>query len=385
MDPKIKVLHIMSSFGGGISSFIRNKAKSVDSSKIVFDIATFNDYPADFADDVKQMGGNIYHIPNPKVEGISIFKKTYQSILKEHGPYEMVHCHVGGHRAFSFYLLTKQMGINRFIVHAHSSEPYFPVKKSLAQKSGIKLDRILNRVSATQMVSCGEFASRFYFGDKLVAAKQVMHIPNSIDSEKYVNRLSKEEKEKKKKELNWPSDRWIVGHVGRFDKNKNHAFLIDLASKMKEDGLPFFFIFIGTGILIEDVKAAIEQRGLNDYIQVLGRREDVNQLYPLMDVFVLPSYSEGLPTVCVEAQSSGVPCIVSNTITHEIDMDLGMVQFAPLNDLESWSACLQESKSIRIPSMIEIENKLVEKKFSNEASARLYEQFVLKKVDHYEL
>src|SRR5699024_1741356 len=159
--------------------------------------------------------------------------------------------------------------------------------------------------------------------------------------------------------------------------NKNHIFMIELVKLMKIKNMPFYWIFVGTGVLYEEIKELVKKENLQDYIKVLGRREDVNQLYPLMDVFVLPSYSEGLPTVCVEAQVSGVPCGVSDTITKEIDMGLGMVCFASLLRPEDWIHAIQDTIQIIKPSQQRIREKLIEKKFSNEASAKLYEDFIL--------
>lgn len=385
MKEPVRVLHIMSSFGGGISSFIRNKAKAVDSSKVVFDIATFNDYPAEFAEEIKAMGGNIYHIPNPKKEGVNNFNQAYTNILKNHGPYDLVHSHVGGYRAFSFYLLTKKAGIKRFVVHAHSSEPYYFNGKSFKAKLKTKFEQRLNRMAATDLVSCGKNPSAFYFGEHAVKNKEVMHIPNSIDLDKYMVHYSEAELKAKKEALNIPPDRYIVGHVGRVDRNKNHAFLLEIIKKMKEQQLPFYWIFIGTGVLLDAIKAQVEEENLGDYVQVLGRREDVQTLYPLMDVFVLPSFSEGLPTVCVEAQASGTPCVVSDTITDEIDMELGMVSFEALTDPDGWIQAIEASVKKQIPSQSEIRQRLTEKKFSNAASADLYEAFILGEMDHYEL
>lgn len=384
MNSKIKVLHIMSSFGGGISSFIRNKAKSVNSSKIIFDIVTFNDFPKNFENEINEMGGNIYRIPNPKKEGIINYKNQYQTILKENGPYHMIHCHVGGHRAFSFYLLSKQLGIERFVVHAHSSEPYYFNGKPLKKKIESKIDCFLNQKISKEKLSCGRNASLFYFGKKALEEGTIMHIPNSIDINNYTIQASENQIDYKKK-LGIPLDKWIIGHVGRLDENKNHSLLIELAKRMKEDSLPYYWLFIGGGKLLEEIKQTVIDENLEDYIGVLGRREDVNLLYPLMDVFTLPSYSEGLPTVCIEAQASRTPCVVSDTITREIDMGLGMVDFVSINKPQDWLLTLQDAVQKSLPSYDIIKQTIINKNFSNETSAKLYEDFVMGYMKNYTL
>lgn len=382
----MRVLHIMSSFGGGISSFIRNQLSAIQSAKIIFDIATFNEYTDEFASEVTEKGGSIYMIPNPKKEGIGNYIQRYQEILHDHGPYDMIHCHVAGHRAFTFYLLSKKAGVKRFIVHAHRSQTYYENGVPLKVKLMIKLNQLLNRTAATEMVSCGINASEYYFGNKAIADKNIMHIPNSINVEKYLKRYDLETAYDLKEKLAIPKNRIIIGHVGRFDANKNQRFLLNLAEQMKVLGQKFVFVLIGTGEDYVAIAQEIKKRNLNDVVHLLGRREDVHNLYPLFDVFVLPSYSEGLPTVCVEAQAAGVPCIVSDTVTKEIDMGLEMVRFLSItNHVEDWITTIDELLQTELPSREMVGERIVANKFSNESAAQLYEDFVFRRISHYEI
>lgn len=376
----------MSSFGGGISSFIRNQIAALDSEKMTFDIATFNDYTDEFAAEVAEKGGSIYSLPNPKKEGIRNYVKRYEEILHNYGPYDIVHCHVAGHRAFTFYLLSKRAGVERFIVHAHRSQTYYENGVPGKVKVLTAFNQFLNRTAATEMVSCGINASEYYFGEKAIQEKKIMHIPNSINVSKYIKRYDSKISDNLKMELGIPKNRIVIGHVGRFDANKNHRFLLTLAEKMKELGQSFVFVFIGTGKDYEDIAQEVEKRNLSDVVQLLGRREDVHDLYPLFDIFVLPSYSEGLPTVCVEAQAAGVPCIVSDTITKEIDMELNMVRFLSVKEKsEAWVAAIDELLQVELPTPEIIGQRIVANKFSNESAAQLYENFVFQRISHYEI
>lgn len=382
----IKILHIMSAYGGGISSFIRNKLSAVDKRKIVFDVVTFNDYPQAFALEVEQMGGQVYQIPNPKKEGFLNYFKTYLAILKNNGPYDMIHCHVAGHRALTFYLLSRAAGVKRFIVHAHRSQSYYENGLPLKVKISTRLNQMMNRFSARQMVSCGIQASEYYFGKKPIVNQIIMHIPNSIDLDKYCDGDDGDFQARLKEDLHLPENHTIIGHVGRFDDNKNHSLMLDIIATLKKDHYSFTWLFIGTGVNFDKVKEEIHRRGLNEQVRLLGRREDLHRLYPLMDVFVLPSFSEGLPTVCIESQAAGVPCVVSDTITREIDMGLGMVRFLPLkNAIPAWVEAIKGSGKMTVPDQSVIQDKIIIKKFSNQSSGRLYEAFVLGDISHYEI
>lgn len=381
----VKVLHIMSGYGGGISSFIRNKVISANPRKIINDIATFHDCPPEFVKEVTEKGGKIYRIPNPKTEGFRNFSSKYTGIFQENRHYDMVHCHVAGHRAFMFYLLSRRVGIKRFIVHAHRSISYYAGEVPVKEKIKINFNQMLNNFSSDQKVSCGKNASLYYFGKASLQRKEIMHIPNSIELDKYLINFNEEQIAILKNENGIPNDKFIVGHIGRYDDNKNHSFLLDIIKKMKEKNMPFFWIFIGSGKKFDIIRNQIKNENLEDYVLVLGRREDAHLFYQIMDVFVLPSYSEGMPTVCVESQASGVPCVVSDTITKEIDMGLGMVEFSPVNDIEKWLVSIQTSAQKKSPEKTIIKSKLVEHKFDNESSAQLYEDFVFQKIDHHEI
>lgn len=383
MNESYKILHIMSSFGGGISSFIRNKALSIDDSHITMDVASFNEVPKEFELEINSQGGEVYLLPNPKKEGFTSFFKEYKGILEKNGPYSMVHCHLGGHRAFPFYLISKAMGVNRFVLHAHNSGVTKVSKETKADLYMQKLNQLLNKIGSDQMASCGVKASKYYFGEKSIINNKVMHIPNSIDVNQFMLSWDETKKMEIKKKNKIPVNVPIIGTVGRFDENKNQIFQVKLIERMAEKGLEFCWIFIGDGVTRSDIASQISMRGLDKYVRFLGRREDVPSLYQLMDVFVLTSYTEGLPTVCIESQTAGVPCVVSDSITREIDLELGLVEFVSLEKVEQWIKKINHSLKKKTPKNKEILSSLKDKKFTNVSSAELYKDFIKGNLSHY--
>lgn len=375
-----KVLHIMSGFGGGISSFIWNKAIAMDKEKIIFDIMTYDDCSIEFENDIANMGGKIFKIPNPKIVGWKPFYKAVNEVMSHSEMYEMVHSHIPGYRAIPFRLIAKKNGINRFIIHAHtSSNPLIP------EKSMEKINRNLNGLLATEKVSCGIKASSYVFGEKYVQEKKIMHIPNSIDETLYFHNNDDSPIKETFFETT-SSDTIIIGHVGRFHEVKNHDFMIQIMLKLKELNIDFLWLFIGAGDLQERVKKEIKKNNLQDSVKFLGRRNDVYRFYSLMDVFVLPSFYEGFPTVAVEAQAAGTPVILSESITTEADLGMGLVGFCPINEsTSSWIESILKAKTIEIPTIKERKEKIELKKFSNSSSAKLYEEFIFQKIKHYEI
>lgn len=374
----LRVLHIMSSFGGGISSFIWNKAKSMKNKEIAFDVLTYGECHRDFVKDIEATGGKVYKMVNPKKEGWLLFWRNINYVMAGKERYEMVHCHISGYRAIPFFLCAKQNSIKRFAIHAHTAAD--ETKKETKMD---KLNRKLNNKMATQKVSCGIKATSHIFGEKTAKSGEVFHIPNSIEPTEYTNDPDLGEL---KKTIIGNNDSIIIGNVARFHNQKNHVFMIDVIDELVKKNIDFIWLFIGEGELQDEIKLRVEKKGLQKYTKFLGRRSDVNKLYKLMDVFVLPSLYEGLPTVAVETQAAGLPTILSETITKEADLGMGLVSFVPISHTaEQWAAKILESKSISIPSN-EIRVSIIrEKNFSNEASASLYQAFIEGKISHYEI
>ncbi|WP_034549665.1 glycosyltransferase [Carnobacterium funditum] len=376
----IKVLHIMSGFGGGISAFVWNKIKSVDKNKVTFDVLTYDECSTEFINDVENMGGHVQVMPNPKIKGWISFYKTVNNLFKNN-KYSMVHSHITGYRAIPFYLIAKKNKINRFVIHAHTSSDETKPEKNIEN-----INRKINNILAKQRVSCGAKSSEFVFGSKYVEQKKIMHIPNSINDSLYFEDEINI-KEFKKDILGETSpDTIIIGHVGRFHEVKNHNFMIQIMTQLQKLNVDFVWLFIGEGDLRGDIEAKIEKQGLERFVKFVGRRNDVSKFYSMMDVFVLPSFYEGFPTVAVETQAAGIPTILSNRITKEVDLEMGLIEFEPIDaGVKKWVEKIVQAKNKEILSKEKRKMIIDSKCFSNKNSALLYEEFILKKISHYEI
>lgn len=375
---EIKVLHIISGFGGGIASFIQNKAESLAGENIVFDAVTFNEPPLSFTEAILKTGGKVYQVSNPKKTSLKKFYQEVSEVFRKQPRDLYIHSHIQGYRAFPFYLMAKKFGYKTFGVHAHqSASPYI---KSRSMK---RLENTINNVMATDYLSCGKLASEFVFGQKIVAENKVMHIPNSIDPDNYFNMI---DVQRKKEEVLGESvkDTLIIGHVGRFNVQKNHPFMIEIIKKLRDMRIDFKWLFLGNGELKEEIEKVVEQEKLDQHVLFLGHRKDVAEMYKVMDVLVLPSFNEGLPTVAVEAQAAGTICLLSDSITDEVDLEMGLVQYLPLNDLSKWVNALIATEKVET-SAEERLKILHDKKFTNAESAELYKLFLEKKLSHYEI
>lgn len=372
-----RVVHIMSGFGGGISSFIKNKADALSDQGIVFDVITFDEVGADFRRSIEGTGGHIYKVSNPKQEGFKQFFYQVNAIMKKLPKDVLVHSHVNGMIALPFYLVAKKNRLSRFVIHAHTASP---LRSTNSKQDRIK--RQLNKRMSKEKVSCGIKASENIFGKKVVERGQIVHIPNSIAYKKFMK--ESDPIQLKKEILGVTDNRLIIGHVGRFKTVKNHPFMLDIIEELKNRGVEFLWFFAGDGLLKEEIENKVKERNLEDVVQFLGRRDDIENLFHMMDVVVLPSFDEGLPTVVIEAQASSTPCLLSHTITKECDLNLSMVKYLPIDHVDQWVNEIETFKPMPVKKE-DIEDKLISSKFTNETSAQLYVQFLNKEIQSYEI
>lgn len=379
----IKILHIMSGYGGGISSLVRNLIKSTDCNDIHIDLASFTSYPDFFIEETKAKRVNLYTLQRIRFATLSKCISEFIHILKE-GHYDAIHIHITDILALYFSTIAKFYGIRRIIIHAH-------ITNSLDNHGTVKhikyaLYRKITIFAGTEFCSCSKMASVFRFGKNKVIHNKVVHIPNSVDLEKFRDDLSEEDKRSLKNSLKISENTLIIGHVGYFGKQKNHEYMLDLIHEMKNRKLNFKWLFIGVGEYFEDIQNKAKIRQLDSHICFLGRRNDINNLFQIMDVSVLPSLFEGLPTVAIESQAAGTPIVMSTTITPEVDMGLGIVKFCPLStNKDLWiDSILEMAKFKRISTKRRI-TTIKNKYFTSSGTAKVYSLFIHHKISHYNL
>jgi glycosyltransferase involved in cell wall biosynthesis len=161
--------------------------------------------------------------------------------------------------------------------------------------------------------------------------------------------LQQQPVEKLKECFGIPPARKIVGHVGRFVRVKNHAFIVDFFDRLIANGVDAHLLLVGDGPLAPAVKAQVEARALSERCTFAGLQADVAPFFSAMDVFVLPSLWEGLPLVSFEAQAAGVPVIASTAVPDEVSAIPRLVERLPLSDgADGWAAVV--SRTLAEPS-----------------------------------
>lgn len=301
----IRVAHIIGKWlGGGVEAVVMNYYRNIDHNKVQFDFICDSDSTDIPYEEIKKIGGKVILIP--PYQKLIKYHKTLKKVLIE-GNYTIVHSHINTLSVFSLYA-AKKAKIPIRIAHSHST-----TNKKEWKKNILKLFlRPLSYINATHYFSCTEHAGRWMFGNKKFEEGSVYVLNNAIDIKKF--KYDEKIREKKRKELGINNNSLVFGHIGRFVAQKNHSFLIDIFHEIYKQNTNAILMLAGQGPLMEEIKNKVEKLGLTQAVIFLGQRNDVNELYQAMDVFLLPSLYEGLGMVLIEAQCSGLPCIASTEV-----------------------------------------------------------------------
>ena len=338
----MRVLHIIPGYGGGISSFVGNLTSAGDGS-MTHDVVGFSAYPEHFRAAIEAQGGRCVTLPRVWKRPLRM-ARMFRRQLRE-GRYDVLHCHLSGYKGLIFKLLAGRM-CPRVITHAHRASDE---KQAPLHGLSVALSRCMSRALSTDLLSCSDLAGRFIFGDKAVETGRVTRIPNAVDVQRFLQPTDPQRTAELRSEWQIPDGAMVVGHIGRFNLQKNHRFLLNVCEALERRDVPFVCLMIGDGELRSAIEAEANQRGLTRCVRFTGKRSDVPELLSLMDAFVLPSRFEGLPTVAVEAQAAGVPCLLSAAVTPEANMGLGLARFLPIDDAECWAEALCQPNREELP------------------------------------
>ncbi|MFC2159675.1 glycosyltransferase family 1 protein [Actinomycetota bacterium] len=333
----IRILRIVAIMNrGGIETQIMNMYRKLNRNRFQFDFLVTRDERGVFDDEIEKLGGRIYRVPSVREVGLFKFIKNINRFFKEHREYKIVHSHMNTWSGL-FLNIAKKHNVSVRIAQSHITQ--LGVRnlslKGLIENILKKFMKIFIKTGATHFWAVGKEAGEWLYGKKIAHSKMKI-IPNSKDLNAY--KFDSEARGLLRKDLGIPKNAFVVGHVGRFYPVKNHLFLIELFSDMRNYEQECFLCLVGDGPLRSDIEKEITEKNLKGNVLVLGLRNDVNKLMSVFDVLVLPSKFEGMPNVVVEAQAAALPCVVSDSVTKEVDMGMGIVEFLSLKEKKKeWS------------------------------------------------
>lgn len=329
-----RVLHVVSNMHrGGAETMIMNLYRNIDRNKLQFDFVCHSKEKAAYEDEILSLGGRIFKINSLGSSGFRSYAKELREVIQNHGPFQAVHAHTDI-QAGIVTLIAKQAKVNIRVCHSHNTK----WKENPNTKDNIQsyLLRNLSKVTSNRYCACGEEAAKFFFGESNLNKGKVKIINNGINVDDFIN-VPKTIVDETKKELNIEKNVLTLGHIGRFYEQKNHRFLIRIAKELKNKGIKFKMILVGDGPLKKEIEDQVVKDGLENNIHFLGIREDIPVMMKIFDILVFPSFYEGLPVTLIEAQAAGLPILMSDTITKNVNLGFSNISYRKLDeDIQIW-------------------------------------------------
>lgn len=302
----IRVLHVVTKMdAAGIETLIMNWYRNINRKKIQFDFLVHREDEGFYDKEILKLGGRIYRVPSINPFHHRKYINSLNDFFKRHKEYSIVHSHLN---TYSMWPLraAKKAGIPIRISHSHISNVPFDHKTLFRMYTKSKLTNY-----TTNNFACSMAAGKWLFGN----SEKITVINNAIDAEKYL--FDKEIRMKIRKEMNIENN-LVIGHVGRFAEQKNHNFLLDVFYEVHQINPNSKLILTGDGPLRSKIEGKIKKLNLENNVILTGVISDVNEIMQAFDIFILPSFYEGLGIVAIEAQAAGLPTIVSDTTPKEV-------------------------------------------------------------------
>ena len=328
----------------GVASYAMNYFRRLNGQGIQFDFLIVNDVGSPYYLEIEEKNGKVYILPSYKKHPVKMFR--YLNKIFDATHYDILHCNVMNSGSL-ILMIARRKCVPVRILHSHATQTGDKKWKEIRNK----LFCSLSLRNANYFFSCSHLA-----GDYLFGKNNYYLIPNAIEIEKY---SFKEDFREKLREKEKCSNKIVLMTVGRFTKQKNPEFIIEVIKSLKTITNNFILWWFGNGELEKYIKKKVEKENVTDYIKFWGANLHVNEYYSAADIFLLPSLYEGLPVVGIEAQVAGLPVLFSEYITKEVQIS-SRVKFLPIDDPLLWGTEICELV------------KLGRTKFLNEIDSDMY-------------
>lgn len=338
-NKQLEVLYFEETFGlGGIETFIVNVLRNINLEKYKITIVTISKTTSQFDTELEHLGVEIIELVDSKIynpllrypKGLKAFSNFLDS-----NKYRIIHFHVSHALDCMFVELAKLKGIPYRIAHCHNSEV-----NQLYKRIGHEIFKVLLKKAPTHRYACSEAAYLWLFSNIKTDTISDCVLKNGVAVKRFNFDQEKRNIVRSKLGMN---DKFILLHIGRFNLQKNHRFLINLFGEYKKSDTDACLVLVGEGELVDDTKKLVAELGIEASVLFYGTTEKVEELLMASDVFVLPSIYEGLPVTGIEAQAAGISCIFSKTITRELKI-CPNISFCSINSTKEWIEELFKAK-----------------------------------------
>ncbi|MDW5298974.1 MAG: glycosyltransferase [Sedimentibacter sp.] len=319
----IRVLHVLGNLNrGGAESYLMNIYRKIDRSKVQFDFIIHTNEKCDFSDEIVELGGKIYSVPRFSVKSSIRYIKEWSKFFRNNSEYKIIHSHIRSTAAI-ILLIAKKYGLVT-ISHSHSISSGSGFVSVI--KNGLQY---FIRYIADYRIACSQNAGKWLFGNKPFNIMK-----NAIDVNNFY--YDREIREETRKSLGLDND-IVIGHVGSFTFPKNHIFLLDIFNEIANQNASVKLLLVGDGPLKDDIIHHAKKLKIINKIIFTGVRSDIPDLLNAIDLIVFPSRYEGFPVTMIEAQATGVSCLISKAITDEVQIT-DLVHYMSLeNSPKEWA------------------------------------------------
>ena len=333
---------------GGAESMIMEIYRHIDRSKVQFDFVVHTTKECAYDSEIRSLGGRIFSVPSFSGKNFFAYKKAWKRLLSEHDEWNIIHSHIRS-TATIFLPIANRLG-KYTIIHSHNTSSGSGIKACIKSILQSRLKYIAN-----YYLACSEVAGKWLFGEEVTNSENYAVIHNAIDTNDFC--YNEATREKVRQDYNF-GEKLVIGNVGSFKDQKNHAFLLDIfyeLSLLRPDAV---LLLVGDGKLREKLVKKAAYLGITEKVIFAGVRSDVNELIQAMDLFVFPSKYEGLPVTLIEAQVSGIPIIMSDSISSEAVITSNLVSTQSLkNSPKQWAEhVLSRTDEIRTARSDEVIN-----------------------------
>ena len=305
MRKKRILVYGLTSLIGGVETYIINLLKNIDKNKFEIDLLVQDDIVGINKEKIDGEYSNIIFVENFKRHPIKAMK-TLRKIYKENN-YDVVHLNLATASSSMYALPCKIYSKNtKILIHSHNG--------SVQNRFQHYVFRFIIKKIADVYIACSDIAAKWMFGKKIVDSGKVIFTNNAIQTEQFI--YNNETRDKIRKEFNWDND-FVIGHVGRFNEEKNHVGMINMLKDFLTKRDDVKLVFIGNGVLENKAKELVKKYRLDNKVNFLGVKSNI------------------MPIVGIESQAAGLKCIFSDNITKEADIT-GNVSFISIDENKKW-------------------------------------------------
>ena len=368
---KIKILLVgLSSNMGGIETYLINMYRNINKEKFELSFLIFNGKNVCFHDELISNGVKFFKIEK-RTKNYFKFISDLKKVFKEN-EFDYIHFNLVDFSCFERILIARKYSNAKIIIHSHIASN-IAMKKKTNFLSKIGEYFIKKYENDYIKIACSKLAGDYMF--KNFKNKDYFIFNNSIDVSKF--KFNSKIREEKRKELGIKANSILIGNVGRFVEQKNHKLLIEVFNRLNKEFSNIKLILVGDGVLKKEIEDVVKKYNLQTKVKFLGLRNDVNELMQAMDIFMMFSKYEGLPFVIIEAQASGLPCYLSNTISNEVKL-LDNTLFFDINNIyDLYNDILINLKNCKNINRIEQSKIVMKSKYNIEIEIKKIENFYI--------